>query len=651
MKARLFLFFLLTSMSLSLFAQINISTNLRQDFIWDEKKEEWTVFSTNEEELTFFEFNKEFTMFTHTTASIKSAYIIKSSEHDETLDQYELDIVSDVGNEYFMIIDAKNNNLRFIYDHDGDLLMVHHTIKSLWSNEDDKDDKIYENENEENISSSTIQASSGTGFAISSNGYIVTNYHVIEGAKSIEVKGINGNFKRKLSAEIAVADEKNDLVILKINNPNFTTLGNIPYTLKQTLAEVGESVFVLGYPMTSTMGEEVKLTNGIISSKTGFQGDISMYQISAPVQPGNSGGPLFDKNGNLLGIVSAKHMLAENASYAIKVSYLKNLIDMLPQSINQPTRNTLNGKGLTEQVKIVSNYTYLIVVNDNDNSFTSPNSSSNQENSSEIEQKAAVYYQKAEELWENNDSRGALEQINLSIDASPNYSGSYFFRGFIYYYGIINFEKAIENFTTAIQMQPDFEGAYFYRGMAYHDLEKNIDAIKDFTEVITMNKDNTDAYFMRALIKFNMNDRQGAISDYDEIIKREKTADPTVYKLGTVYNNKGYCLIEMNKLDEALPLLNRALELEPNESYIWGSRGEYYYKKGDYISCIMDMTKAIEVSPKTLADDSESAGWSYYIRGLAKIKLGRKQDGCEDLSKAGELGEAKAYEAISTYCK
>jgi S1-C subfamily serine protease len=78
------------------------------------------------------------------------------------------------------------------------------------------------------------------------------------------------------------------------------------------------------------MGDEVKLTNGIISSKSGFQGDVTSYQITAPVQPGNSGGPLFDDKGNIIGIINAKHVGAENASYAIKASYLMNLIDLMP---------------------------------------------------------------------------------------------------------------------------------------------------------------------------------------------------------------------------------------------------------------------------------------------------------------------------------
>lgn len=506
--------------------------------------------------------------------------------------------------------------------------------------------KLYpktENSNSGTFSSSDNEKSSGTGFAISSNGYIVTNHHVIDKAKSIEVKGVNGNFTKKLNAELVVSDEKNDLAIIKIIDPLFSSLGSIPYTVRQGVADVGENVFVLGYPLTSSMGEEVKLTNGIVSSKTGFQGDISTYQISAPVQPGNSGGPLFDKNGNLIGVVNAKHTMAENAGYAIKFNYVKNLIELLPQTISFPQVNLLNGKGLTDQVKIASNYTYLIVVNDKVASYNSSNSNSSQKKSATSEQNASVYYEKAQELWKNKDQRGALEQINLSIDASPNYAGSYYFRGFIYLYGIKNLDKAVDDFTKAIQMQADFEGAYFYRGMSYNRLEKSIDAIKDFTKVISLNKDNTDAYFMRALVKSNMNDRQGAISDYDEILKREKTAKPSVYKMSTVYNNKAYCLVELGKPSEALPFVTKALDLDETEGYIWDTRGEIYFKMGEYEKCIKDMNKAISLDKE--ADNS------FYLRGLSKIKIGQKEEGCKDLSKAGELGKTEAYEAMKQDCK
>jgi S1-C subfamily serine protease len=111
------------------------------------------------------------------------------------------------------------------------------------------------------------------------------------------------------------------------------------------------------------MGMDIKLTNGIISSKTGYDGNIAQYQISAPVQPGNSGGPLFDKNGNIIGIVQAKHTQAENAGYAIKASYIRNLIELLPIEIKLPQTSQLKGKSIPMQVELASKYVCLIIVN------------------------------------------------------------------------------------------------------------------------------------------------------------------------------------------------------------------------------------------------------------------------------------------------
>ena len=204
------------------------------------------------------------------------------------------------------------------------------------------------------------QASSGTGFAITSNGIIATNYHVIDGAKSIKVRGVNFNFDKYYNAKVLVSDKNNDLALIRIEDINFKSLGTIPYTIKTITESAGENVFVLGYPLRATMGEEIKLTNGIISSKTGFKGDITTYQISAPVQPGNSGGPLFDRNGNLIGIVNAKHTGAENVSYAIKSRYLISLLELLPNKPKLQTLNLLINKSLTNQVELAKKIVYII---------------------------------------------------------------------------------------------------------------------------------------------------------------------------------------------------------------------------------------------------------------------------------------------------
>ena len=145
---------------------------------------------------------------------------------------------------------------------------------------------------------------------------------------------------------------------------------SIPYAVKVGTAEVGEEVFVLGYPLTSTMGEEIKLTTGVISSKTGFQGDVSIYQISAPIQPGNSGGPLFDSKGNVIGIVSAKHQGAENVGYAIKTSYLRNLMESAVTINILPQTNKIGALNLSGKVKSVRNYVYYITCSSKDDNST-----------------------------------------------------------------------------------------------------------------------------------------------------------------------------------------------------------------------------------------------------------------------------------------
>ena len=215
----------------------------------------------------------------------------------------------------------------------------------------------------ENVSIPTENTSSGTGFALSSNGYIVTNYHVTNGANSIKVRGINGDFSKTFAAQVVIEDKNNDLSIIKINDSHFTSLGNIPYVIANKTVDVGSTIFVLGYPLRATMGNEVKLTNGIISAKSGFQGDVTSYQVNASVQPGNSGGPLFDSKGNIVGVINAKHLGAENVSYAIKTSYLYNLIDLMPNPPKLQTINIVSGKPLTEQVKYLNHFTYILEIN------------------------------------------------------------------------------------------------------------------------------------------------------------------------------------------------------------------------------------------------------------------------------------------------
>ena len=163
-------------------------------------------------------------------------------------------------------------------------------------------------------------------------------------------------------------DSKNDVALIKIQDENFKGLSDIPYSIIEK-AEIGEKAFTIGFPLNDVMGSNYKVTDGIVSSISGIDDDMRYYQISVPLQPGNSGGPLFNSNGDIIGITSARlnsksvGTEVENVNYAIKISYLVNLYKMLPYSGELKTTSSPNNKELKEQVKVLKNYVCLIKVN------------------------------------------------------------------------------------------------------------------------------------------------------------------------------------------------------------------------------------------------------------------------------------------------
>lgn len=200
---------------------------------------------------------------------------------------------------------------------------------------------------------------SGTGFSVNANGYILTNFHVVENASKIFVRGLNADFAKKYEFEVFRTDKRNDLALIKIIDSSYKFVGNTSINFDNRLLELGESVNTLGFPMTSTMGEQIKYSNGSISSKSGFQDDITNYQCSLPLQPGNSGGPLFDKDGNIVGIISAKHRNAENTSYAVKCSYILNFLTESGVTFNA-SKKSQQPLPITQQIKKLSPFVFII---------------------------------------------------------------------------------------------------------------------------------------------------------------------------------------------------------------------------------------------------------------------------------------------------
>ena len=215
---------------------------------------------------------------------------------------------------------------------------------------------------DETTTSASDWTSSGTGLILTQNGHIVTNYHVIENAEDIEIEVTINDKIEKFEGKIILSDEKNDLAILKINDQNFK-VEDINFNVSKNILDVGSEVFSLGYPLVNIMGSEIKFTDGRISSKSGYKGDITTYQTTVPIQPGNSGGPLFDYDGNLIGINSSglSREITENVSYSIKSKYLINLFDEI-ENFSQPIRTSNISVSQTDLIKELSKYVVLIKV-------------------------------------------------------------------------------------------------------------------------------------------------------------------------------------------------------------------------------------------------------------------------------------------------
>ncbi|OHB76541.1 MAG: hypothetical protein A2Z25_21360 [Planctomycetes bacterium RBG_16_55_9] len=213
-----------------------------------------------------------------------------------------------------------------------------------------------------------------TGFLLSKTGLVVTNYHALAHYPNVRVYFANKD--RMLDADVQLKDIDNDLAILAVKDFRYEEIfsDEIPFSLgRSSDVRLGQEVFTLAFPLGKVLGKSVKFSSGRVSSLDGLLDNTSLFQISNPIQPGSSGGPLFDNEGNLIGIAvaaaDAKYfyenvdVIARDVNFAIKSDCLRNLISTLPQSKEILERETsLKGKPTQEQVSALVPYVVSIHV-------------------------------------------------------------------------------------------------------------------------------------------------------------------------------------------------------------------------------------------------------------------------------------------------
>jgi S1-C subfamily serine protease len=209
----------------------------------------------------------------------------------------------------------------------------------------------------------TRPGSSGTGFFITEDGYVISNEHVVTEGAQVRLVTDAG----LISAKVVKVDAANDLALLKAEGK----FGALPVVSSRNV-RLGATVVTVGFPNIGLQGFAPKLAKGEIAGLAGARDDARHFQISTPIQPGNSGGALVDERGNVIGVVVAKlnqgvalaatGTLAENVNYAVKSSYLLSFLESVPAvAANLMAPNT-NDQKFEEVVAAAQRATVLVLV-------------------------------------------------------------------------------------------------------------------------------------------------------------------------------------------------------------------------------------------------------------------------------------------------
>ena len=405
----------------------------------------------------------------------------------------------------------------------------------------------------------------GSGFFVRSN-LIATNYHVIEGAAQGTAKLVDRSKKYTIEGYTAV-DKTNDLALLKVT----VHAGNpLPLGDSNTV-RIGETIYVAGNPI----GLEGTVSDGIISSRSDRH-TKERLQMTAPISPGSSGGPVLNRKGQVIGVsVSGHHGLgAQDLNFAIPSNYLKTLL-------------TKSGivKPLSQQNQSISAETYLL-----------------------------RGYEKAE----LGNYEGAIADYTQAIRLKPNYAEAYYNRGNAKS-DLGQHLAAIADYDTAIQLKLNHVDAYYNRGIAKAGLGQYLAAIADYDTAIQLKPDYANAYVNRGLAKYDSGQHLAAIADYDTAIQlKPDDAD--------AYYNRGLAKMKSEQSSAAIADYHMAIRLRPDDVDNYFARGLAKVDLDQPSAAIADFDTAIHLKPDFAP--------GYFGRGLAKVYLERLQEAKQDLMTA-----------------
>ena len=417
----------------------------------------------------------------------------------------------------------------------------------------------------------------GSGFFVRQN-LIATNYHVIEGAARGTAKLVGKNTTYEIEG-VTATDRTNDLVLLKV-----TAYGIKPLPLGDSDdVKIGETVYVAGNPK----GLEGTFSDGIISSRRDKY-TKERLQMTAPISPGSSGGPVLNSKGEVIGVSFMTLVGGQNLNFAIPSRYLTGLLTK-----SKPAKPLAQGN------RAISAETYF--------------------------------------MWGNTkldlgDYKGAITGYTHAIRLNPDDAAAYSNRG-IAKSSLGQYLAAIVDYDIAIRLDPDVATAYSNRGAVKRKLGQSLAAIVDYDIAIRLNPDDATAYSNRGVAKSSLGQHLAAIADCDIAIRLNPD-------YATAYNNRGLAKDSLGQRLAAIADYDSAIRLKPDYAIAYSNRGIAKIFLGQYLAAIADYDIAIRLNP----DDAET----YYNRGSAKFLLSRISEAKQDLRTALRLAKQAGDTSIIT---
>jgi len=407
----------------------------------------------------------------------------------------------------------------------------------------------------------------GSGFIFDKEGIIVTNFHVTKGAKELSVKLKNGEVYPVVG--IINYDHTLDICILKINASNLPTV----FVGDSNSMQIGETLYCIGNPL----GLEYSFSNGMLSAVREIN-DIKYLQFTAPISPGNSGGPLVNSQGQVIGVVTFLMEGGQNLNFAIAINEIKPFI--------------------SNQIKMTFQ-DFVEKVSQADYYFTEGYKYFLQDDYS----KAIEYYQKVIQIKPNNPDvysnlgvsysalgqyQQAIEYYQKAIQINSNYVNAYNNLSVVYC-TLGQFQQAIEYGQKALHLDPDYALAYNNLGNAYNELGQYQQAIEYIKKAIELDPNLADAYYNLAISYNSLGQFQQAIEYYQKTIQINPNHT-------LVYNNLSITYFALGQSQQAIEYCQKAIQLDPNHANAYAILGTVYYSLGRYPEAKENLLKAKELS-------------------------------------------------------